>query len=138
MKYPTPYDNEHEEGFDLDNYEAPYSEQMDYHQPAPQPVVKQYALPKYDKKNIFSLPSVVGIFMFVLSTSFMAVYNAVEDEKITLQEKLLIGYLIAGGVSEVILRGSEGATAVYSPKGLPGRDKDFYDENGNGVDDRLE
>lgn len=93
-------------------------------------IIKQYPLPKYDKKNIFSLPSVVGIFMFVLSTSFMSIYNAVEDEKITLQEKLLIAYLITGGLSEVLLRGSEGATAVYTPNGLPGKNKDDYDSDG--------
>lgn len=122
MNYPFDNDSELTQVTEIE-----YKEEIGYKMPN---TFKQYPLPKYDKKNIFSLPSVVGIFMFVLSTSFMAIYNAVEDEKITVQEKLLIAYLITGGLSEVLLRGSEGATAVYSPKGLPGKNKEDYDSDG--------
>lgn len=137
MKYPTPFDNREDEGYSYDNYPNPqlegYEPEPIYEQVEtfnPRPSVRTYRLPKYDKKNVFSLPSVIGIFMFILSSCFMAVYEAVEDDDFSLQEKLLVGYLFLGGVAEVVLRGSEGATAVYSPKGLPGKSKDDYDNDG--------
>lgn len=130
MKYPTPFDNRDtkvDDEYSYDNYPIePVYPTIE----ANTTNIKTYALPKYDKKNLFSLPSVVGIFMFLLSSCFMAVYEAVEDDNFTLQEKLLIGYLVIGGAAEVVLRGSEGATAVYSPKGFPGKSKDDYDDDG--------
>lgn len=144
MKYPTPYDSNKGTEEEIDNFETPYAsegwEEESFNTPMmPQTQeIPKFALPKYDRKNVFSLPSVVGVFMFILSTAFMSIYTAVEDEKVTTQEKLLIGYLVLGGISQVVLRGSEGATAVYSPKGLPGKNKEDYDINGNGIDDRLE
>ena len=130
MKYPSPFDNRDTQVDNEYSYDS-YPVEPVYPTVETKPTnIKTYSLPKYDKKNLFSLPSVVGIFMFLLSSCFMAVYEAVEDDNFTLQEKLLIGYLVIGGAAEVVLRGSEGATAVYSPKGLPGKSKDDYDDDG--------
>lgn len=88
------------------------------------------------KKNLFSLPSIFTIFVFLLSTAFLDIDAALEDEKITPREAFKIVYLIMGGLATVVARGSEPPTQTWTPKRLPGYNKE--DINGDGIVDEKD
>lgn len=76
--------------------------------------------PKFDKKNLFSLPSIVTALFFVLSTVYVDYDAALEDGRISRRERLKLIYLLAGAVSVLVSRATEGKSQAYVPKWLPG------------------
>lgn len=90
-------------------------------------------------KNLFSLPSMLTIGFFLLSTIYIDVDQALDDGNLSARELFKVFYLLFGGVVTLVARGSEGRTGAYTPKGLPGLSKeDFIDEDQDGIDDRSQ
>lgn len=94
-------------------------------------------LSKLEAKNLFTLPSVITIGFFLLSLVYIDVDQALSDGVFTTRETFKVVYLLFGGVAQLVSRGSEGSTNVYTPHGLPGKNKEDYDGDGiiNELDD---
>ena len=90
-------------------------------------------------KNIFSLPSIITVLFFLLSTVYIDVDSALEDGKISMRELFKVFYLAFGGVATLVARYNDpSGHEVYTPHYCIGKDKeDFVDENSDGVDDRF-
>lgn len=100
-------------------------------------VVSKELLNRVEGKNLFSLPSVLTIAFFLLSTIYVDVDQALDDGNIEPREYFKVFYLLFGGVVTLVARGSEGKSGCYTPGNLPGlKKKDFIDENKDGIDDR--
>ena len=76
--------------------------------------------PIVDKKNLFSLPSIITVSFFIISTIYVDYDAALEDGRISRRERLKIFYLLFGAVATLVSRGSEGASKPYVPKWIPG------------------
>lgn len=89
-----------------------------------------------EKKNLFSLPSIITIAFFLLSVIYIDLDQSLEDGTLSLREGTKIVYLFLGGIAQLFARGSEGAANVYTPKGLPGKHKEDFDKDG--IPDHLD
>ena len=85
-------------------------------------------LNKTKGKNLFSLPSVITIGFFLLSTVYIDIDQSLEDGRFSTREMFKILYLGLGGLAALVARGSEGKTGVYSPNFLPGLSKEDFNE----------
>ena len=97
----------------------------------------QVLVQRVEGKNLFSLPSMITIAFFILSTCFLDIDAALIDGKLSFREGFKIVYLVMGAVATLVARGSEGKSGTYTPDWCPGLSKcDFLDENQDGIDDR--
>ena len=129
-----------EEPFVID--ELPSFETTEYTPPSQEvQEAKQAAkvlVQKVDGKNLFSLPSMITIAFFILSTCFLDIDAALVDGKMSFREGFKIVYLVMGAVATLVARGSEGKVGAHTPDWCPGLNKcDFIDEDGDGIDDRI-
>ena len=81
-------------------------------------------------KNLFSLPSIITVLFFVLSTIYVDYDAALEDGRISRRERLKIMYLLLGAVATLVSRGSEGRSAPTVPNWMPGPHKKDYNHDG--------
>lgn len=94
---------------------------------------------KVDASNIFTLPSIITVLFFLLSTVYLDLDAALADNKLSLRESLKLLYLGLGGVATLVARYNDPKKDVYTPHYVLGKDKeDFIDLNHNSVDDRYE
>lgn len=99
---------------------------------------KQVVINKQKGENLFSAKSVITTLAFLVTSVLIQVDVALADNIISSREGIQIAITLIGAFSTVAARGAEGDQGVYTPHGLPGLDKEFYDLNQNGIDDRLE
>lgn len=90
-------------------------------------------------KNIFSLPSIITVLFFLLSTVYIDIDSALEDGKFTTREWFKVFYLAFGGVATLVARYNDpSGHEIYTPHFVVGKDKeDFIDRNKDGIDDRY-
>ncbi len=92
-----------------------------------------------DASNIFTLPSIITVLFFLLSTVYLDLDAALVDNKLSLRESLKLLYLGLGGVATLVARYNDPKKDVYTPHYVLGKDKeDFIDLNHNSIDDRYE
>ena len=99
---------------------------------------KQVIINKQKGENLFSAKSVITTLAFLVTSVLIQVDVALADGKFSQREGIQVAITLIGAISTVAARGSEGDTGVYTPHGIPGLNKEFYDLNNNGIDDRLE
>lgn len=106
-----------------------YQEQpeLDITRPA---VVQKVNISGVKKQNLFSLPSIITVLFFVVSTIYVDYDAALEDGRISRRERLKLFYLLLGAVATLVSRGSEGKSAPTVPDWMPGPHKRDYDGNG--------
>ena len=93
---------------------------------------------KQQGENLFSAKSVITTLAFLLTSVLVQVDVALADDNFSQREGIQVAITLIGAISTVAARGSEGDKGVYTSKFLPGLNKEDYDLNLNGVDDRLE
>lgn len=99
---------------------------------------KQVILNKQKGENLFSAKSVITTLAFLLTSVLVQVDVALADGEFSKREGIQVAVTLIGAISTVVARGSEGDSGVYTPHGIPGLDKEYFDLNNNGIDDRLE
>lgn len=85
---------------------------------------------KQQGKNLFSTPSVITILVFLCTAILTDVDQALVDSNISTREWIQIAITFAGAIGTVVARGSEGTTGVYTPHGIPGMNREDYDNDG--------
>jgi hypothetical protein len=91
---------------------------------------QQHLFKKQPIDNLFSSKSVITIFAFLLTSILVQLDEALLDKRISLNEGLILTVSLLGSVSTIAARGAEGSTGVYTPKSLPGLNKEDYDLDG--------
>lgn len=84
------------------------------------PITVKPRLGKGNQKNLFSLPSMITVGFFVLSTVYIDFDQALEDGRISRREQFKMFYLLFGAVATLVSRGSEGSSKPYVPQWIPG------------------
>lgn len=98
----------------------------------------QVIIQKQKAESLFSAKSVITVLAFLVSSVLIQVDVALADNTFSNREIIQIAITLIGAVGTVAARGAEGANGVYTPHGLPGLNKEDYDINRNGIDDRHE
>lgn len=93
---------------------------------------------KQQGKNLFGASSVIAIFLTLVASVLVQVDVALADGKFSNREGIQVAITLIGAITSIAARGAEGNQGVYSPHFLPGLNKEDYDLNNNGIDDRLE
>lgn len=100
---------------------------------------KQHILiKKQEGISLFGASSVIAIFLTLVTSILVQVDVALADGQFTNREGIQVAITLIGAITSIAARGSEGSQGVYTPHGVPGLNKEDYDINRNGIDDRLE
>lgn len=131
---PNPFDREPY----INDYEQPFNYEMNNVSLDEVTELKQASkrhIKNVKAKNLFSLPSMITILFFLLSTVYIDLDAALMDGYINRREGLKLVYLLFGGIATLVARESEGD--VYTPHGIPGHNKEDFDMDGipNELDD---
>jgi len=93
---------------------------------------------KQEGKNLFAASSVIAIVLTLLTSVLVQIDVALADGEFSTREGIQISITLIGAITSIFARGTEGNQGIWTPRGVPGLDKEFYDLNNNGIDDRLE
>lgn len=99
---------------------------------------KQVVINKQKGENLFSAKSVITTLAFLITSVLTQLDVALADNEISNREGIQIAITLIGALSTVAARGAEGDQGIYTPHGMPGLDKEYYDLNNNNIDGRLE
>jgi hypothetical protein len=99
---------------------------------------KHIIVKKQKGENLFSANSVITTLAFLITSVLINVDVALADNVINSRETMQIAITLVGAISTIAARGSEGSSGVYTPNFMPGLNKEDYDLNNNGIDDRHE
>lgn len=87
-------------------------------------------------KNLFTVTSVLTIFLTLLTSILVQVDLALSDGKFSSREGIQVAIILIGGATSIFARGTEGSQGVWTPHGMPGLDKEDFD--GDGIINELD